>query len=268
MSFNFVDDQPEEQLPQNLVQHELIEQLQEPTNEVEFDEAMVEAEKRFAKAQYYSLLLTSFGFDGDDSQTATEIVKEVRGFIRERLAVLLGVKETKTTQPVESVFTAEEVKVLKQIVNKLAKKPELAETKAPSLKPFAPPTKPTVKPVKAPSQAKPVVKPGPKPRKPVAPTEAAPETKMTGDTLEIDGKLYKKAVDNRGEHYVGPDGQKYLIGQNESGQYFLKNVTPEAVSSRRKPIPPLNSVQMSLIAANHAARAQKQDPAAARLLGE
>jgi hypothetical protein len=228
-------------------------------NDPDIDEMMSEAEKRFAKAQYYQAVLKEQIFDADDSQSATEVVAEIRGFVRQRLAVLLGVvSDAPKKEEPAAVFSAEEVKALKAVAAKLTKKPELLEAPPqPHIKKMSGPETPTVK-AQRPQAAK---SPAPKTTAVKKKDPGTPKTPQ-GEWLEVDGKKYQKASDKRGEHWVGEDNQKYLIEKNGAGQLFLKNVTPVARPQGVRPLAPLNGDQMSMIAANHVQVAMKQDPVA------
>lgn len=228
-------------------------------NDPDIDEMMSEAEKRFAKAQYYQAVLKEQIFDADDSQSATEVVAEIRGFVRQRLAVLLGVvSDAPKKEEPSAIFSAEEIKALKAVAAKLTKKPELLEAPPqPHIKKMSGPETPAAK-AQRPQAAKASVSKAPVAKKKDVEGRKPPR----GEWLEIDGKKYQKASDKRGEHWVGEDGQKYLIEKNGAGQFFLKNVTPVARPQGIRPLAPLNGDQMSMIAANHVQVAMKQDPVA------
>lgn len=252
----------------------------------EVSDVMAIAQQRFIDAQYYNSLLTTVGFEGDNSPTATKIVREVQNFIRSRLAVLLGVQqEPSLAQRAESQFTEEEAKVLKQLVSKLLKKPELAEAKAPVVKKTASPTNiavvkqakppaPLVKTEKAP------VKPGPKPRgrprKQIGAMEIGTE-KYEHGTDEHGNELlvqvnnpsikYLKMSDQRGE-YWSYNNQKWIIALNEANKQFFKNVTPPARPIGVRPVPPLNRASMAVIAAQHAKIAENNDSVASGKLNQ
>lgn len=263
----------EPQIPQPIFDAAINPARPEPA-ETELGELMDEAEKRFAKAQYYRALLTESIFEGDESPTAGQVVEEIRGFIKERLAVLLGVKPEPTHQVQRgSDFSEDETKILKQVAARLLKKPELAQPPPePTLKKVGTPSKPSVKAAKtAKTQARTQPVPTPKPigngPSPMTPAQkTAPVSKgdlhFTGEYIDIDNKRYHKAVDPRGEHYVGPDNQKYLIGTNGEGQYFLKNVTPVARPVGVTPVPSLTSDMMAMVSARHVNQAIRQDPVA------
>lgn len=68
-------------------------------------------EKRLEVAQYYQTFLQESFFD-DDSAAAQMVESEIRGFVRERLNVLMGVKEGSSAGV---SFTNQEVEVLKKL---------------------------------------------------------------------------------------------------------------------------------------------------------
>lgn len=266
------------------------------------DEEMSEAERRFAKAQYHRTMIKADYFDNDYSDIALEVAQEYKEFARQRMKVLLGVEAEKAVSSgsATSVFSEEEIKVLKQLVAKLLKKPELAEVKEPSFKPVQGPSKPTFKPVKSP-EAKPVKKseaPAPKPRgrpKKTVDLPDLPSELDIGDTkyqrvLDEEGehfvsfkqkeilpsgdevwrepkdkRTYTRQVDQRGEHFVGPNGQKFIIAGAGDGGLFWKNVSLESKPvgpNVIRPVPRLNSAAMAMVAAAHAKVAENEDPVA------
>jgi hypothetical protein len=249
MPFNF-SDQEEEQL-QDLGALPQPRRVQAEETSEDYAEVFSEAEKRFAKAQFYRQLLVESPFD-DTDPIAAQVVEELRGFVRERLAVLLGVK---TERPVvaASDFEPEEIEVLKKVAGRLLKKPEIAQIEAPKV--------PTMRKVASPEATKPSVKPV----KPVEPTPAPKvgrpkktQGQKNGEWIEVDGIRYDKVVDDpRGEHYTGPDGQKYVVMKNEANQMYMKNVTPVGVPSSFKPVPRLTSDMMAAISARQVQQAMK-----------
>ena len=120
--------------------------------DTEFDDQMTAVEKRLDVAKYYRLLLDNSLFS-DDSEQAQQVDKEVRGFIRERLKILMGVQPDKTLAPPEETFTPLEVTILKQIAGLAAKRTT--------------PATPTFTPV-SPKSVEPVVAKPPPALKPVA----------------------------------------------------------------------------------------------------
>jgi len=234
------------------------------TLEKTVDEEMSEAERRFAKAQYHRTIINAELFDNDFSDLALEVAQEYREFARQRLKVLLGVESEKpTSNGSANAFTQEETKVLKQLVAKLLKKPELAEPKEPSFKPVQGPTAPTTKVASPRVQTKPLKKTEaapaqPKPRgrlKKTVDLPDLPEELIVGDikykrVLDENGehlvsfkqrdvtengdeiwrepkdkRKYSRAIDKRGEHFIGPEGQKFIIAGGAEGALFWKNVS-------------------------------------------
>lgn len=219
------------------------------------DRMFNEAERRLRRAQYYQSILNEELFQDDGSQDAIDVREEIREFARNRLAILLGVK-TEQTAAKSAIFDDQEVKVLKQIVAKLLKKPELAEpAKPPSLKPVnGPKTRP------APALTK-KTEPQETKQRPVSPTAPARGSKPTGAFIELDGIKYTEFQDNRGSFYRGPDGRKYIVATNEAGQKFMKSVMTQSrpnPDSVVKPIPRLDSDTMAVVASRHAKAAMAQ----------
>jgi hypothetical protein len=159
---------------------------------------------------------------------ALEVEKEVRGFIRGRLEVLVGLRQEAV--PAKDVFTESEVSALKTVASKILRKPELAEPVKPAA-PAPPSLRQVASPVPkaAPTMKKAAVTPKPVMRKAetVTPTPRAtpkPEPKQAkSDSSEnqTSGRIKK-----RYKQIVGPDGRTVEI-----------DVTPQGTSPVSKPIP-------------------------------
>jgi hypothetical protein len=243
---------------------ELVNSLYEEPAEEEDDAGTddVEAQmsavaQRLLLAQYYQTLLNGSLFEGDTSPPALRVTKELRGFVRQRLAVLMGVKR----EPIGAApavvmkpqFTDDEVKALRAVaakVNGLGTVPQ-----APSKPPEAPPVlkkveapvtaapklaaakaPPTVQAKKPPApitiQAKPGQRAGPPPRPAVktAPKVAdsrVPEAYRNDPTLTFkNGKVFVQMRD--------ADDQPLWVQDLKTGKSepMLKDVTQQA-----KPVP-------------------------------
>lgn len=227
------------------------------------DDLMAEAERRFSKAKYYEVLIKEPIFDGDTSPMAMEVIKEIQTFSRERLSILLGLK-AEGESALSEIFSPEEIQVLKQVAAKLLKKPALGGLSISS--------EPTLKKARAP--VAPAVKAAPAPRgRPRA--EPKIETKeLPVDSREKiripqkDGSFrdYTKTIDKVGdkEIYIGENGQRYIMMQNETGQSFMKSITRQARPVGIKALPPLTPSMMAAVAAQHVTAAIQQDEVAAR----
>lgn len=86
---------------------------------------MSEVDRRIQLASCYHPLLKE-DFIENDSEFAEQVLFEIREFVTQRLAELMGVKENKTPTTY-SPFNKEEINVLKAVAKKLIKKPELSE---------------------------------------------------------------------------------------------------------------------------------------------
>jgi len=108
--------------------------------EQDFEEQMSEVEARLEMAQYYRLLLSEPLFDDPPTpEVADRVEDEIRGFVRSRMQVLVGVGEPKKVE--QKVFTDAEVQALrtlaqpevqealKALAAKVLKKPTILEAK-------------------------------------------------------------------------------------------------------------------------------------------
>lgn len=244
MPYDFLENQPEAVIETGL--------------NSEVDDLMTEAERRFAKAKYFESYIKNAGFDGDDSPIATETAKEVQNFCRDRLAVLLGIRPQASlgADAGSGPFTAEEVKILKQVAGRFLKKPglqqELLPTAEPELRKAPSPRTPTPRAAAA--------------KAPAAPSPAPKgKAKPTGESISIpqaDGteRVYQKVVDPKfGDIWIGENGLRYLLSKNEAGQNYMKSIERQAKPSGVKPIPPLTGDMMALVAARHAEKAKNQE---------
>jgi len=185
------------------------------------DDLMNEAERRFEVAQYYKLLLQDNLFE-NKTEASERVEDEIRAFIRERLSVLLGIRQPKTSN--SEAFTDEQVAVLRDladlgseasnvlgaVMGRLAKKidKKIAKPKEepPQLRQVKEPPKPALK-----------KRPEPKPKEAVAPRQAprqerepqkrnfgkvrVPEKYQDDPTLKIEGnKVFVQNRNEQGEH--------------------------------------------------------------------
>lgn len=227
------------------------------------DDLLMEAERRFEKARYYEVLIKEPIFEGDTSPLAGEVISEIQRFARERLTVLLGLKvESPVT---ESVFTPEEIEILKTLAAKLLKKPEVAGLTAP--------TNPTLKKARGPKR--PTMTPATvqQPQQTVAAPTATAKPSMTGEVMKIpqkDGTFreYKKVVEDGREFYVGENGNRYTLATNAEGDYYMKSYSRQAKPVGIKPLPRPNESAMLLLASQQVQAAMKQDPVAGTITPE
>jgi len=113
----FEDEQQmsDDQIMQQLMQER---QMQMPQGHLDYQNNqsnqnahMSEVEQRLQRAQYYRTVLSEWLFTDDYSQSAQEVMGEIREFITQRLNVLLGV----TPENQALMFTEQEVMALKRV---------------------------------------------------------------------------------------------------------------------------------------------------------
>ena len=199
-------------------------------------------EERLELAHYYSLLLKHSIFGDDDSEPALKVVSEVRGFIRQRLAVLVGLQVEQAKATVAGQFSEEEVAALKMVAAKVLKKPEIV--KVPEVKQLAAPKVQPAAPALAPVVKRPVGRPkkirlgrdvlAQSPASPVQKTEAKPapvkkskDEIAIGDIHEVNGRRYKRV-----EHPVsGEPFDMDVSGQVQSPQAIPQPTTKEGIEN-------------------------------------
>lgn len=183
-----------------------------PEEELNDDAYLDEVESRLEVATYFRLLLNDSLFK-NGTKAAKIVEKEVKTFVKERLALLLNIKRDPVIQHTD--FSVEEVAILKMFISELRKKPSLASPKeAPLLNDKSEPSiakkemiVPVLNKVQGPATSLPVeekrpqmkAKPG---RKPVVKEKDAEYTE--GEIIEENGRNYKiQYVDK-------PDGRKMV----------------------------------------------------------
>ena len=205
-----------------------------------------DVDRRLEIAMYYRELIKSPLFS-EESESAQFVENEMRGFVRHRLGVLLGVE----TEKVDGQFTLEEVTGLKQLLG------AFSNTEIQSLKMVA---KKLAKIANEPGQEKPtvaqrVVPAAPKPpvrRKPVA-TPALAQRPGPVAIAPVQPKAQSransastpKAPSNQPQVEVGPDGSRVArIGHkvfqeavNAKGESYVKDITPKVNDPHAVPLP-------------------------------
>lgn len=193
------------------------------------DDELMDVDLRLATADHYRAIVKN-KFFADESTPAAQLVdREMRAFVKNRLEVLLGLRQERE-EPVAHVseFSPEEVSALKALAAKVMGKPQLVSntTVAPKqeIKTAGPVTvAPTVKPPKIPTS-----KPA-KPKVTKVPT-GVPKTKAT--------------IDNNGQKVLLVEGQV----TEESGRRF-EVVRNDAGDLYRKDLGPINPVQTKKLTA-------------------
>lgn len=210
----------------------------------------LDVDKRFDLAYCYRTLLKQPLF-GSPTEASNTVQNEIRGFIRHRLGVLMGVNEDNTYG---QAFSKQELLALKALAAKIISNSELTQETAPE-------------PAEAPKQA--VVqsndvtpKKGAKKKlkkelskkqeaefePPLESEPYLPETAASPEgTLASDGKYYHDG------QLIEENGQKFKIKiqEVEGNKYVLRqNVTPQAIPNNRVPMP--NSSQMEQLSRQQA----------------
>lgn len=225
-SFNSEEDEIEENVEPELEDP--------PGSDQDIEVSLTEAERRLRKARYYESMLQSDIFN-DPSMEAEEVQEEFRKFARWRMNILLGVIKETSPEPVNtSVFSDEDVKILKMMVDKVRQatgattvtvqpvsvpqtpkvqvkappKPVVAKSKTPQplKKAPAPAPKPGGKPSKAPAKPK---------AKPASPSTPAPEPGPLWENPPryVNGELDEDKIPV-GQVFLDSDGKKYKFVAN------------------------------------------------------
>lgn len=190
-TFSF-DDSEFNQQPEDAAEAALASLEQSPPTEMDEDEEpaedpeLADVDTRLETADYYRAILRSGFFDEAvvaSSPVASIVDREIRTFIRERLSVLVGLRQPKAAEVVLP-FDGREVEVLKTLADLdeegvealkmlLGKVKALAtKSREPRKRPAAPPARPVkVEPARRAVAVKRVVPPAPAPT-----TRAAPKT--------------------------------------------------------------------------------------------
>lgn len=214
----------------------------------DFADQMSEVEKRLEVAQYYRLLLNDSLFQ-EPTEASLKVEEEVRGFIKSRLGVLLGIKqqtsdlfsaeEVETLKELSSIGT-EGVQVVKAIVGKVSKKPVLLESRVERTEP-----KLKVQPAKPKPALKKTIE---APKK-----DSTSKTPKTMNNIKIPNK-YKddptlKVVNNR-IFVQSKNGSGELMWEKDTKtgkiEPIMRDVTPVSVAQGIKPMPLPTGNQMQM----------------------
>ena len=158
------------------------------------------------------------------------------------------------------ISSEEEVEILKKIVAKLLRKPEIAglppkKNEPPKLKKASGPKQPTLKapaPVSHPVRQEPAPKPPSKP----APTGQIVKIPQANGTF----REFEKVTDpTHGDYYLGKNGQKYILSRNEAGEHYMKSISRQSRPVGIKPIPNLDGNAMAMVASRQVQSAMQQD---------
>lgn len=220
------------------------EQSSTKTTPEEIDDLMNEAERRFEVAQYYKLLLQDNLFE-NKTEASERVEQEIRSFIRERLAVLLGIKQPKSSN--SEVFTEDQVSVLKDfadlgseapdvvraVMGRLAKKIDKKVTKQkeePQLRAVKEPPRPSLKKRDEPRAKMGTARPESKPSRELSGKVKVPKKYQDDPTLKIENN--KVFVQNRNSN-----GELLWEKIGEDVRPLWKDVTPVTIPVGVKPTP-------------------------------
>ena len=212
------------------------------------DDELLDVDLRLNIADHYRAI-TRNKFFSEDTEAAQIVNDEVRAFIRERLEVLLGLRqENAPAQPqtkVDSPFSNEEVSALKALAAKVLNKPQLVS--APVM------TRPEVQvsaPVKvAQSRPQEPTKKAPAKRGRKPSQQKTPAAKKSGP------KTVEKRVTKNGKTQTLVEGtiteragRRYQVVKNEgSGNLYEKDLGPIApVQQKRLTVAEVNASNASL----------------------
>jgi hypothetical protein len=224
---------PVVQLPQDEQYEEEEAQQEEPQD---YAAVLSDARLRLEQGRLYEMILNQDIFDGIDAdQRAVQSVqKEIKAYAQERMEIMLGMRQEKSTQETVSGFPAElfpfnslEVKVLKDLAS-AATKGASREADPIDLGPQAPPARTTLNKIGSKAQqTRPVApKVQPKPLQ-ARPTTPVPRKKIDATVQQI---LEEEGVTLDQVNEVFDPRKRYLT------QAELDNLTPEQVIERNKVI--------------------------------
>lgn len=188
--------------------------------EPDLEEQMSEVEARLEMAQYYRLLLQDTIFEDPPSpEVAARVEDEIRGFIKGRMQVLVGVGEPPAAKP-QKIFTDAEVQALRTIAQ-----PDVVEAlKALAAKVLK---KPTI------LEAKPLPTEKPKAEPSVIREPILRKRRQPGAIQNQAGAPAPRPVGGRGRQQ-----KKVLVKEvNEEGKEFTRDLTPQA-----QPVGPIQPI--------------------------
>lgn len=237
------------------------------------DEQMSEVEAKLELARYYRMLLNGSLFTDVSSAPARQVEKEVRDFVRQRLAVLMGVQQEPVKKPkITDLFDGEEVETIKMLIAKVRAKAGTAPAA-----PREPAPEPSLQPKKvpaAPALAKKTPPPAqvnarPPPQQPAPQTEPEPAERPAprqpaGKTNPLMVRVPKEHQDNKTLHFKG--GRAYIqFVDPDTGPLWefdpilkktkavVRDITLPArpPPNSRQPLPPLNDEQLNAHNSQH-----------------
>lgn len=240
-----------------------------PTQQEQMDldpDVLEDVDLRLETADYYRAILSNEFFEVN-SKAATVVDREIRSFVKGRLEVLLGIRDS---APVSDQFTSEEVQALKLLAAKsealallaakVEAKPGLVQPKKPqqiqSTSRIPPRPRPQAKKIPVPASA-PTIKPPSKveevsrvAKRPVIKGNSAPgpvvvdRTIEGGETQTFIGHNGEKVTLTEGD-VIEENGQKFVVARNEHGTLYRRNITGQVAPAHR--LPPMTVQQMNML---------------------
>jgi outer membrane biosynthesis protein TonB len=201
-------------------------------NKMSYD--ISEIEKRLKMAGAYRSVLDQKILSGTDEQISNAIEDELKDFIKGRLEVLLGVR---ATPEAAAHFTTTEVLVLKSFAKKVLSSKDEPEDAPDQEQEEEVVVKPPKRAAQPKPQPKPKAAPKPKPTKTAPKQEALPPQEVPDmDEREIKTSIEFAEIGD----IVEENGRRYEIIEL-NGKMFPKDITKQAVSPDRLPMPPLQA---------------------------
>ena len=185
------------------------------------DPLELEVERRFEIARYYQHVLRNGLFEAEGDENAAMVETEIRGFVRERLELLMGVRQAQP-KPAPAQFSAEEMMALKKLLKRLLGKPDLITAEPVPVK--QPKPAPVLK--KVPPAPEAPVRRGPgRPPKQQPPAPAKPAPAKPKKSEKREPKTFK-GTPPPGEAHIGDvieeDGHRFEIAEHLDGSPYRK----------------------------------------------
>lgn len=214
-----------------------VEDLLEESASDSDDDELMDVDLRLNLADHYRAI-TKNRFFTEDTEAAQIVNDELRAFIRERLEVLLGLRQEEPKVPASTQqppqFTDEEVAALKALAAKVLGKPQLVGVPVVAPRPEVQVATPvSVAPKVQVTQAK-----SPEPKK-VARRKKAPP-KATANTKAKAQKEKRVLADGSSEILVEGEigekgGRRFEVVKNKNGELYKKDLGP-IVKIAKKPL--------------------------------
>ena len=209
---------------------------------------LAEIEKRLKMAGAYKSVLDKKIVTDTDEDISCAIEDELKDFIKGRLEVLLGVR---ATPEASAHFTTTEVLILKTLAKRVLTTTDEAEP----VEEVSPPTPslPAPSPAKKKAPVKAQPKPAPKPQKKAPPPEPVVE-----EEVEVKNSLEEAEVGD----IVEENGRRFEVIEL-NGKKFPKDITKQATSDYRLPMPNLQAAYQQMA---YESLAASSDPTTTQLI--